>query len=427
MQSRTVRARTKTNADADPSLVSSFTTRLQLTEHDDEYEREADQIADQVVHMRQTLSQSKTAKTTPSTLAQRKPSGRKVRSGTAPPIVRDVLASPGAPLDAATRAFFEPRFGHDFGNVRIHADATAAESARAVEALAYTGGEHIVFGRELYAPESAFGTRVLAHELTHVIQQSATQEPSYLQRATGVDPSIEKEDEPIPLQADISGTHEIVIDGQPYQILVTANLESLGVAYQKFRPDVKDYLGTYPNLGGGIWAFILDKISAGFCPIKGNCLGWAIGTFGVVDPSEAVWDRIPEYAGSIGLKVSPRRTPLEAYQKQITSEKLPRSSIWDYYMQVAFNALPTDSEADATLALYGRGFNLPSEGPSHIAFQPKGGNLWLSKPSFVKPPVLHENAHQMSGGEMGEVIRYYKLEKGPVDHVYLRSINSQPD
>jgi hypothetical protein len=338
-----------------------------------------------------------------------------------------VLASPGAPLDAATRAFFEPRFGHDFGNVRVHVDAKAADSARALDALGYTCGQQIVFAREHYAPEAASGKRLLAHELSHVIQQSGAHEQTYVQRATGIDPSHETEDQPIPLQAGISGTHEIVIDGQAYQILVTSDLESSGAEYQKFRPDVKDYLGTYPNLGGGIWAFILDKISAGFCPIKGNCLGWAIGTFGVVDPSGAVWDRIPEYAGSIGLKVSPRRTPLEAYQKQITSEKLPRSSIWDYYMQVAFNALPADSEADATLALYGRGFNLPSEGPSHIAFRPKGGNLWLSKPSFVKPPILHENAHQMSGGEMGEVIRFYKLEKGAVDHIYLRSINSQTD
>jgi Domain of unknown function (DUF4157) len=347
--------------------------------------------------------------------------------GTASPIVRDVLSAPGQPLDASSRAFFEPRFGHDFGHVRIHADATAAESARVVGALAYTSGGHIVFGRELYAPGAAFGKKLLSHELTHVIQQNAAHKEMYLQRATGSDPSLAEKEEATPLASGISDTHEIVIDGQAYRILVTTEIESLGNTYEKFRPDVKDYLGTYPNLGNGMWALILEKSGTGFCPIKGNCLGWAMGTFGVIDPSGSVWERIPEYVESMGLKVTARHTALEAYQRQIRSEKVPPYSIWDHYMHVTFSARPTDSEADATLALYGRGFNFASEGPSHIAFRPKGGDLWLSKPSYVKPPVLHENAHQMSGGEMGEITRYYKLEKGAVDHIYLRSVNSQSD
>ena len=90
---------------------------------------------------------------------------------TAPPIVHDVLRSPGQPLDAGTRTFFEPRFGHDFSKVRIHADARADQSARAVNALAYTVGPQIVFGSGLYQPGDASGRRLLAHELTHVVQQ----------------------------------------------------------------------------------------------------------------------------------------------------------------------------------------------------------------------------------------------------------------
>jgi hypothetical protein len=89
----------------------------------------------------------------------------------APPIVHDVLNSPGQPLDANARAFMEPRFGHDFSRVRVHADTKAAESARAVNAAAYTVGRDIVFGTGQYAPHSARGQRVLAHELTHVVQQ----------------------------------------------------------------------------------------------------------------------------------------------------------------------------------------------------------------------------------------------------------------
>ncbi|HLG14202.1 MAG TPA: DUF4157 domain-containing protein [Blastocatellia bacterium] len=93
-------------------------------------------------------------------------------SGGAPPSVHEVLRSPGRPLDAATRALFEPRFGHDFTSVRVHNDAQAAKSARAVNALAYTVGRDIVFGDGRYAPDTSAGQRLMAHELTHTIQQS---------------------------------------------------------------------------------------------------------------------------------------------------------------------------------------------------------------------------------------------------------------
>jgi Domain of unknown function (DUF4157) len=88
-----------------------------------------------------------------------------------PPIVYEVLGSPGQPLDAGTRAFMELRFGHNFSNVRVHTDARAAKSARTVNALAYTVGRDVVFGTGQYMPQTSEGKRLLAHELTHVIQQ----------------------------------------------------------------------------------------------------------------------------------------------------------------------------------------------------------------------------------------------------------------
>lgn len=93
--------------------------------------------------------------------------GRKV----SPPSVHEVLRSPGRPLDAATRAYMEPRFGHDFRQVRIHTDARAAESARAVKAAAYTVGRHVVLGAGRYAPGTRAGRQLLAHELAHTVQQ----------------------------------------------------------------------------------------------------------------------------------------------------------------------------------------------------------------------------------------------------------------
>ena len=87
--------------------------------------------------------------------------------------VGEVLGGSGRPLAAASRQFFERRFGHDFGHVRIHADARAAESAQALDAHAYTSGHDIVFARGRYDPLSDPGRRLLAHELTHVVQQRA--------------------------------------------------------------------------------------------------------------------------------------------------------------------------------------------------------------------------------------------------------------
>jgi hypothetical protein len=119
----------------------------------------------------------------------------------APPIVHDVLRSSGQPLDAATRAFMEPRFRHDFSKVRVHADARAAESARAVNALAYTVGPNIVFGAGRYTPATPDGSRLIAHELTHVRQQQnysqlSGLESPHLQRA------IESESEEAALQEE---------------------------------------------------------------------------------------------------------------------------------------------------------------------------------------------------------------------------------
>jgi hypothetical protein len=96
-------------------------------------------------------------------------------SGGVPPIVHDVIGSGGHPLEPSTRSYFENRFGHDFGAVRIHTDSTAARSAQSVNALAYTVGQHVVFGAGQYAHNTGEGRRVMAHELAHTIQQSSGQ------------------------------------------------------------------------------------------------------------------------------------------------------------------------------------------------------------------------------------------------------------
>jgi|GEM_PF-6181184 len=88
-------------------------------------------------------------------------------------MVEEVLRMAGEPLDSSTRAFMESRLGHDFGPVRVHTDAGAAESARVLNAAAYAAGTDVVFGPNAYAPGTSDGKRLIAHELVHVLQQSA--------------------------------------------------------------------------------------------------------------------------------------------------------------------------------------------------------------------------------------------------------------
>lgn len=95
------------------------------------------------------------------------------------------LRGGGQPLSEADRSFFEPRFGQDFSQVRIHTDGQAAETARAVNARAFTVGRNVVFEAGQYAPETIIGRRLLTHELTHVVQQSAL--PSH-----GATPTIQR-------------------------------------------------------------------------------------------------------------------------------------------------------------------------------------------------------------------------------------------
>jgi hypothetical protein len=150
--------------------------RLAIGARDDPLERAADQAAARVMAM----DAAPIAPAGAGMRLRRRAEGG-ATAGTAPASVAQVLAGPGRPLPEASRAFFEPRFGHDFGRVRIHTDAQAAASARAVSAQAYTVGAHVVFAHGRYAPDSAAGRSLLAHELAHVVQQDGGR-PGRLQR-----------------------------------------------------------------------------------------------------------------------------------------------------------------------------------------------------------------------------------------------------
>lgn len=135
--------------------------------------------------------------------------------GKVPPIVHAMLHASGQPLDPRTRSFMEARFGHDFSQVRIHTDAQAAESTQAVNALAYTVGQDIAFGAGQYAPGTKAGSRLLAHELAHVVQQAGVAGPTGLSPAsvlTSHNHSLEREATAVAARV-VAGSKALVSSG----------------------------------------------------------------------------------------------------------------------------------------------------------------------------------------------------------------------
>src|SRR5438270_13216460 len=161
------------------AVPDAIQTKLTISQPGAVYEQEAERVAEQVIQVETPASSEAPSTSQNARLGANDLFTRKETSDTsvhetasAPPLVDEVLSSGGGqPLDESTRSFMEPRFGHDFSRVRVHADGRAAESAQSVNALAYTVGQDVVFGGGQYEPETMEGKKLLAHELTHVVQQ----------------------------------------------------------------------------------------------------------------------------------------------------------------------------------------------------------------------------------------------------------------
>jgi hypothetical protein len=179
--------------------TGAIQTKLAINKPGDEYEQEADRVSEQILRMPGPKLQRACAcggacrKCNAEQLSQKSErlQTKRVRASNTeqiatPPIVHDVLQSPGQPLQPATRVFMETRFGRDFSQVRAHYGLRSAESAKQVNARAYTLGQDIVFGAGQYAPGTRHGLALIAHELAHAIQQggsdSSARTPGVLQR-----------------------------------------------------------------------------------------------------------------------------------------------------------------------------------------------------------------------------------------------------
>jgi 3D (Asp-Asp-Asp) domain-containing protein len=189
-------------------------TKLSIGASDDKYEQEADRVADEVMRMPEPKIQRQVEQEEDDDdgMLQMKAISNSItplqRSSTAPnqsaevpDIVHDVLRSPGQPLDFNTRAFMKSRFGQSFGDVRVHTDAHAVESAEEMAARAYTVRKNIVFGAGQHAPETSSGRSLLAHELVHVLQQSYLESDKFsnnIQRKDNKKPKDNKKIEETP-------------------------------------------------------------------------------------------------------------------------------------------------------------------------------------------------------------------------------------
>ncbi|MEM8699168.1 MAG: DUF4157 domain-containing protein, partial [Pseudomonadota bacterium] len=173
-------------------------------------------------------------------------------SKVAPASVHATLARPGRPLDPSSRQFFEPRFGRDFSEVRVHDNPAAAASARDVNARAYTVGPQIVFGSGQFRPDHAAGRALIGHELAHVVQQSSARRPAAGQAIPIASPSSSSERQAEAVGARIGGGGAVTRALQPRPA-------PLGLA--KADPAAVDRIEALANTAGSAMQFIPAEIT----------------------------------------------------------------------------------------------------------------------------------------------------------------------
>jgi hypothetical protein len=195
---------TKTaNADLSNRAGVFFQPKLTVNEPNDVYEQEADSMADRVMRMAnpghenaffkpaQTTIQRKCQHCEEEEKVHRKESSAAAQGGHELDNYVGSLGSSGQAMSASSRQFFEPRFGRDFSSVKLHTDSVAAKSAQSINALAYTTGNNIVFNSGQYSPNSDSGKKLIAHELTHVMQQGGAIGRKIQRQATPVTASTD--------------------------------------------------------------------------------------------------------------------------------------------------------------------------------------------------------------------------------------------
>ena len=352
---------------------SVIQTKLTVNKPGDEFEQEADRVADQVMRMTApplsiqrkcsscAAEEEKVLRKCAECEEEEKKTGlQRKEAGAgpqfAPPSIHAVLSSSGRPLDAATRAFMEPRFGFDFSAVRVHDNTQAAESAKGVNALAYTVGRNLVFAQGRYEPHKSDGQRLLAHELAHVVQQSNAAPVTVMRQEPEPDGG-----EPLSACNDQCGQQFEECKGKRDPTQCLADLSSClhscdaknapakkpeptppqpAPTPQGPKPKTQDYALSEPGL-----KFIANPPNEGFCPNlyddltpgcgrgKGNCT-IGIGRLVHNDPCDGRASEEP-FNGGVTLEAETRQ-----FGKRLTTyEKMVNDNVKVELTQCQFDAL----------------------------------------------------------------------------------------
>lgn len=327
--------------------------KLQITEPGNVYEQEADRVAEQVMRM-PDAEVNRQDRAVGAPLVQRRATTGGVGVAEASPIVHDALDSPGQPLDAATRAFFEPRFGHDFSRVRVHTDARAVESAESVQALAYTVGTHIVFGSGQLSTRTAESRFLLAHELAHVVQQEGG-----ISRHPAPGGLLQRQGKKNPLDANAKA------------IIEKAKDASVGIdkrAVQLVNDIITQY---YPGEASKIETVVFDDKRAGSgletqsvgsgATAKGNI---AVGTYFVTHVDSFArrvlqvgheLDHINQYRGGLAGGQNKNKREFQAFYNEALADEKPGTGRMSYSTRLAlidgtlgyFYCLSADEQTDS--------------------------------------------------------------------------------
>jgi pyrrolidone-carboxylate peptidase len=239
-------------------------TKLTIGASNDPLEQEADRVAEQVL----AASSNPAVRGTPPRI-QRFTAQATRQTDSAPASVDHVLAESGKPLGTALRQDMEQRLGHDFSRVRVHSGAAAEQSAQEVNANAYTVGHNVVFGAGQFAPGTDAGRRLIAHELTHVVQQAGTarlpsdQTGSPPSNAAPSNPYLQR-DKASPPQSQPSGTCQAATLADQFKPTNTWGGKTwdpqLGITEFGSTSKLAANFGFDACKEGGLWRFHLNKL-----------------------------------------------------------------------------------------------------------------------------------------------------------------------
>ena len=266
------KAETEIRAQVNPlwhRLATRVQAKLTVGSAHDPCELEADRLADQTVRMgdRHAIAQRSTCAEVTDEGPRRKESGSASHSPVAiPPVVHQALTTTGQPLDSDSRSFFGARFGYDFSQVQIHDDNEGHRAAAALDSLAFTVGRHIAFSSDKYAPHTAEGRRLLAHELVHVVQQSRSAAPGPQSDSSLVDDGAERD---IDVLAAAEDTRVLPVEDTPSATIRLAPKPDKPKAPAK--PKVTLTVDNVDELYGPLTEDIANKVLNAYgSPLVGN-------------------------------------------------------------------------------------------------------------------------------------------------------------